>query len=268
MNGLLHRLAARAAGTAVTVRSDARLPHHGAAFGWADGAEAEVAAPHEAAPPDMRNVSIAPIAPIAPMEDGPLPPARIAPARLGPQGVESMDLSNPMPGQAEALHRSRARDSARLDEPAPAVAEPPLLMRAGTTPASANAAPPIRREPFDPAFADARMVMFDLELDLEPAAGSTAPGPAADPLPMMPMMPMLPRNGDRPAALVARPAAQRGAWPQASSGATADSATEVHVHIGRIDVTALHEAPAPRRKPAAAPGPMSLDAYLTRPRRA
>jgi hypothetical protein len=37
------------------------------------------------------------------------------------------------------------------------------------------------------------------------------------------------------------------------------------VHIGRIEVTALHEnSSAPRRRPSPAPAPMSLDAYLAR----
>jgi hypothetical protein len=40
--------------------------------------------------------------------------------------------------------------------------------------------------------------------------------------------------------------------------------TEVHVHIGRIEVTAVHEAPTPKAKPSAARKPMSLDDYLAR----
>jgi hypothetical protein len=38
MNGLLHRLAARAMGNAVSVRSNARLPYGGGAPIWADTA--------------------------------------------------------------------------------------------------------------------------------------------------------------------------------------------------------------------------------------
>jgi hypothetical protein len=40
--------------------------------------------------------------------------------------------------------------------------------------------------------------------------------------------------------------------------------TEVHVHIGRIEVTAVHEAPREKPKRPQARGPMSLDEYLTR----
>ena len=42
--------------------------------------------------------------------------------------------------------------------------------------------------------------------------------------------------------------------------------TEVHVHIGRIEVTAVHEAAPERPKRPPARGPMSLDEYLTRRR--
>lgn len=40
--------------------------------------------------------------------------------------------------------------------------------------------------------------------------------------------------------------------------------TEVHVHIGRIEVTAVHEAPREKPKRPPVRGPMTLDEYLTR----
>ena len=40
--------------------------------------------------------------------------------------------------------------------------------------------------------------------------------------------------------------------------------TEVHVHIGRIEVTAVHEDPPQRTKPVEGRKPMSLDQYLAR----
>jgi hypothetical protein len=40
--------------------------------------------------------------------------------------------------------------------------------------------------------------------------------------------------------------------------------SEVHIHIGRIEVTAMHEAAPPRRPPVPRPSPMSLDAYLAK----
>jgi hypothetical protein len=55
-----------------------------------------------------------------------------------------------------------------------------------------------------------------------------------------------------PAAFAFRPAPQ----------AAASQETEVHIHIGRIDVTALHEAPRPKARPRERAQPVSLDAFL------
>jgi hypothetical protein len=40
--------------------------------------------------------------------------------------------------------------------------------------------------------------------------------------------------------------------------------SEVHIHIGRIEVSAVHETAPPRRPPVPRPSPMSLDAYLAK----
>src|SRR5262245_18535612 len=89
MNGLLHRLAARAAGTTVAVRCDARLPFAGASFGWGEideidapprplVMEAPAAASHpvparEAAQPSTQRDDPAYAAP-APVRGRPSPP--------------------------------------------------------------------------------------------------------------------------------------------------------------------------------------------------
>lgn len=57
--------------------------------------------------------------------------------------------------------------------------------------------------------------------------------------------------------------AARAAHPPLRAAKT-EEPTEVHVHIGRIDVTAVAEPAAPRRRPAAAPALMSLDTYLAK----
>ena len=49
--------------------------------------------------------------------------------------------------------------------------------------------------------------------------------------------------------------------------ATSEVPNEVHVHIGRIEVTAVQSSEAPRRKAKAAQQPMSLDDYLARRQR-
>jgi hypothetical protein len=70
----------------------------------------------------------------------------------------------------------------------------------------------------------------------------------------------------RPTALapLTPPPVRRGATPQGSTAAPGEDNTEVHIHIGRIDVTAVHETPAARRRAPGAPAPMSLDGYLAK----
>ena len=52
-----------------------------------------------------------------------------------------------------------------------------------------------------------------------------------------------------------------------AAGAGREDTTELHIHIGRIEVTAVREAAPIRRKPAAAQAATSLDAYLAQRRR-
>jgi hypothetical protein len=51
-----------------------------------------------------------------------------------------------------------------------------------------------------------------------------------------------------------------------ASASGAGEATEVHVTIGRIEVTAVHEAPPPKRRTPPSPKPMTLEEYLARRR--
>lgn len=51
------------------------------------------------------------------------------------------------------------------------------------------------------------------------------------------------------------------------TSSTGEAVTEVHVSIGRIEVTAVHEAPAARSVGPRRPAPMSLDDYLATRRR-
>ncbi|MDO9598369.1 MAG: hypothetical protein Q7J47_11680 [Azoarcus sp.] len=49
--------------------------------------------------------------------------------------------------------------------------------------------------------------------------------------------------------------------------AAADGPTEVHVHIGRVEVTAVQAPAAPKPSARSGPQPMSLDDYLARRQR-
>lgn len=52
--------------------------------------------------------------------------------------------------------------------------------------------------------------------------------------------------------------------PAAARAGNVEETTEVHVSIGRIEVTAVHEAAPPRRSAPRATKPMSLEEYLAR----
>lgn len=247
MNGLLHRVAARAAGTAVAVRSDARFAYAGGSAGPGDAAEAEAHFPTGAEPlaqmplasmdhqrgRTMRAVDFAD--PPAVMNADRTPPA-FADAR--PEAAAMRDAPVTAPND-EVEPRADAAQPRAFDDPRatmPPVPAPSLIPRAAL--AATDREPETTLAPRETAI-NVRNVMR-----------------ADEPSPLMP-------REARPAPLAAipQPSTRRGA-PQQSGAAQSEADTEVHIHIGRIDVTAVHEAPAPRRRAAAAPAPMSLDGYL------
>jgi len=77
--------------------------------------------------------------------------------------------------------------------------------------------------------------------------------------------PLLPlKNAARPSALNASAAVQRGELGGFGRQGQVDEITEVHVSIGRIEVTAVHESPPPKRQAPTPAKPLSLDEYLAR----
>jgi hypothetical protein len=57
----------------------------------------------------------------------------------------------------------------------------------------------------------------------------------------------------------------RRSWPESERlSATAAPAPDVHIHIGRVELSAIAAPAPPRREPASAKQPMSLDEYLRR----
>ena len=80
--------------------------------------------------------------------------------------------------------------------------------------------------------------------------------------------PLLPlKNATRPSALNASATVQRGELGGFGRQGQVDEITEVHVSIGRIEVTAVHESPPPKRQAPTPAKPLSLDEYLARRRR-
>ena len=88
------------------------------------------------------------------------------------------------------------------------------------------------------------------------------PSDSATPPPLLPL-----KNTAHPSALNPGAVAQRGEPGGAAWQSQVEETTEVHVSIGRIEVTAVHEAPPPKRQAPVTAKPMTLDEYLARRQR-
>jgi hypothetical protein len=256
MKGLLHRLAARAAGTTVPVRSDARLPFGGADLGWGETIEIEAA----------------PVPSVAAPASDPAPARKAGRRSAQPDGPE-YDASAPM------------LDHHSTPPPRPAL-RTDLLPSAphdahSAAPATASAAPLPTVDQLNPGLPPRFVEDRPADAIQAPPANAesryvTAPRPpATQALPPSPRLDTVMRANEEPPLLMPRAAGERAltpsgvpaaarepAWLNVAAQAAADEPTEVHIHIGRIEVTAVHEAPAQRPKPKAKQAPMSLDAYL------
>ena len=239
MTGLLHRLAARANGAAWSVRSDARLPF--ATEGLETAPTLAAQAPQTEPLPLLQ--------PAAPTS------ARPAQAAAAPAAVPSM----PTPP-------SRLQQAPwQAPTPAPSAAPPAQAgpLRSGPEPL-ANDAPP--RPPATPAIRAQQEAAASIAKPLAPPAwpvaepASTQSQPSRPPQQLRDPTPLLPVNTATPPASPA-PYARAATW--AGSGPpTARENTEVHIHIGRIDVTAVHEAPKAKARARERAQPVSLHDYL------
>jgi hypothetical protein len=256
MKGLLHRLAARAAGTAVPVRSDVRLPFGGADHALGESAETDVVPRHPAAstpvplreplaPPETRQpaervANDRDVMPL-PLVDAPTNEASRASKPTNDISIGRRRGMNAHAPSAESIAGRKPHVPQPLLEAIPTIVAQPSVTETGQS--LRDAVPSPRRAP---------------DLLLPPAT----PGSDREPALLMPT-----HARAQATAPDAPPIGPRApVWPNPLAPTTASSEpTEVHIHIGRIDVTALHDAaPAPCRQPAATPAPMSLDAYLAR----
>ena len=254
MSGLFRRLARQAAGSRpATVHAMARLPFH---------APPALVAPDEGgAPMPLARAPAADPAPTPPSATAARSTHPAAPARSRHRGH-----AEPVSPVAPAIDTPSADTPAPLvalcdDEPSPP-AEParPRPRQADTDihgPAAPAAAATVAVAASAPAW----------RVEVPPAAAGRAPreptadaaGPGAFPEALLPPQ----AAAAPPAAQAARPANP----PSPVRPAPAAEPTEVHVHIGRIEVTAV-QAPAPSRRPArGGQAPMSLDAYLAKRQR-
>lgn len=259
MNGLFRRLARHVVGPEpVTARSMARLPF--------------------APPPDMLPAEYAQ----RPAADAPPEIAAVAATvpgsrREDPGSARAAAAEAPTPPQvrtaaAAAVVKRVPPPTAREEDPLPSATRRPADPAAG--PPSASALPP---EPAGgrpgtgaiPAPDTGSVPIASALRPAAPAAGVETPAVASPPA-------LIPdgagardheiRASERlPHAAPGTPESRRTAT---SSSAPPDEPTEVHVHIGHIEVTAIQEAaPSGRRSPRSGPQPMSLQEYLAKRQR-
>lgn len=243
MTGLLHRLAARATGTAWTVRSDARL-----AFGAGQLLDGEAVQDSFSSTPASE----------APMDTAPLvtnrhaPPAAIvqAPAMRRPQASATQTPpAGPTPLQAPS------RPVLTGVEPFAAVPQQPH----GTYPTAEEMQPSATTRSTPMPQAATHTAAGDVRAGSAPQPAHALPQRnAPEPL-LPPARAAAPAPGKLPAQ--SRMAAGRS-WAGAVAPMAASQDTEVHIHIGRIDVTAVHEAPRPKARTRERAEPVSLEAYL------
>ncbi|CAH1087695.1 hypothetical protein [Candidatus Nitrotoga sp. 1052] len=239
MNGFLHRLAAQAMGSTNTLRSAARTPY------------APPFSPVNRAEPDRQVAA--------------LDTAGNERQHMGNSGA----AWNPVPRQ-EQHHVNTYREigaQPRDNEVAPLLPEVVVVQpdtgfyakpgRPSGQSSSAKAM--LRQSSIEKTVAGEPPVLVD-------GIGMRIPGNDSATLPdsnyPSPLLPL--KNAARPSALNASAAAQRGEHGGSGRQGQVDEITEVHVSIGRIEVTAVHESPPPKRQAPTPAKPLSLDEYLAR----
>ena len=250
MNGFLRRLAARATGQETPIHAAAISPYAASTIPWGEALPLrEEAAVAPGAEPGARALSRV--------------PAVVAQALNRPVASDVDGVPGSVPAR-----RMGTQDAIHVE---PEFAAPPGATPSTATPPDA-VAPSARRDAIRlarastavPAAQDAHQRSFH-EKALMPAAdrqdelSELSPASATAPEPLLPFSPpqaMLPSGAPRAPALV------RQARP--GTGTLVEETTEVHVSIGRIEITAMHETPAPRRPAPQANKPMSLDEYLAK----
>lgn len=248
MNGFLRRLAARATGQATPIHAAAISPYTASAIPWVEALplreEASVA---PGAEPGARALSRVPAAVVQAL------------SRPDTPDVDGVPVSVP-------ARRMSTQDAIHAE---PQLAAPPGAAPSAATPPDAvapsawrDAIRLARASTVGPAAQDAHQRSFH-EKALMPAAhrqdelSEFGPASATTPEPLLPFSPLPAMS---PSGAPFAPALVR----QARLGTLVEETTEVHVSIGRIEITAMHETPAPRRPAPHANKPMSLDEYLAK----
>lgn len=240
MSGLLMRLGAQATGSGWAVRSDVRLP-----FGTLGPGPAVVPAAAGDTSPGSVEVDAGEKG-LAPVAEAPWIAPRSSPRPL------SEPETGPGPGPAattSATEDATVQHGVRNDlqtAPSPLVLRPPTPMPS----------PP-------------RAVSLNLPHAAEVAPGQNRrPSTATDlPEPLLPGRAPAAQRHPSPPPLKTPDTQVRNAFGQPQYRAESDRETEVHIHIGHIEVTAVQETARPKPRPRERAQPMSLDAYLEQRRK-
>jgi hypothetical protein len=229
MKGLLQRLAARAAGAALPIHSDARLPFVKARPLIEERVEGIAGASH---------------GDIVAAQPAAAPRTALREARLPDSLFEPDTASSPARArQASAAAREAQTSPPRVETPA----QTTRRTESGPTP--------------PPTVTGARPVQTTAPPRAEPV--ERAPSQELDESPRAPAR-LLPAASREPAHVVRRPAES----PAAAGREAAAVPAEVHLHIGRIEVAAMTPpSPAPRTRAAPRPAAMQRDTYLSRRRK-
>jgi hypothetical protein len=235
MSGFLSHLAARGMGQVGAVHSAARLPY--------------------ASPPALVEAGSEAMA---------LPPA-LPSLPLG--GLPQEHVPGQVPPRPEAAQVGAA--TAVPTPPSPLLRRPSILAPAPDDAASRDdrnareaaaeidAGRPLRR----PADSSIRSIPDPIVPAAAHGAGEAPPASDKGPGSLRRVQPLLPpQQGPSGTALFKGALRAQGtAWRT-----PVEETTEVHVSIGRIEVTAVHEAPPPKRAPARSQRALSLEEYLAR----
>jgi hypothetical protein len=231
MSGYLHTLAAQALGRATAIRPPRR------AWSWRGFAD-----PPATAVEQRDDPAIAATAPATDRAPPPVVPADVAQPVMKERSRAEPDESDASDAPARAVPNARPQPPQRKD----AV---PLL--------SENAVPPARVEIAASASPVQAMQASPLQASAEQHGRAQAR--AATPIVTRPAATATAVANANAAAIRPSPSPLReGSRPPVEAARLPD----VHIHIGRIELAAV--APPPRREPAAAAKPTSLDDYLRR----
>lgn len=265
MSGLFLRLAAQATGQRGMLHSPARLPYQAPperleqAFpAWpamAPAAERAVVQRQQAAAPESSAVRLPP------------PIGREESARQAMPRAAAKESALPLPQSPAPAGRHGepipSEPSLWPDAPLRNPVDTAMPTRSAAPESSATVQAQAALQPSasvdEPRAELSRLPRAELHAD----GHSSAPRPelrAAQPVPAAVALPppLLPANAPH------APSPQQSAAPQVAPAVSAHAPDEVHIHIGRIEVTAIQEnKPASKASRKGTP-PLSLDAYLAR----